>query len=350
MILTANKLLIASTFPEQLNLGSKLPWSSPLVRSSTPTHHSPVINIIKESQLSKMNSNRSRPDSRAGRASERVTFDEIALSDDERIATVFHPMKALANRNQADEQALGDERESRGFSRNYRGDMNNPKNQRGMVSDNENTSLFITRLPADVTPAQLLKALAPHGPFGRVWSVHIIPANADKGQTGAAAKLIMFDRAGAEAVYNFIHRGGLSFYNGSTRIRAIVSWNQVKSPPSDPRGTKSRVLIISGPADFVDVKKLRALFSRYFIYQEEEVKLTSHRDSKHEIEFRFCCFHAQAEAASVFLGRLKPSSVCVKFGADPLAQQPPANAQARSSVAKDRWALLGQRRRGGSSS
>ncbi|KAK0669282.1 hypothetical protein QBC41DRAFT_224216 [Cercophora samala] len=290
-----------------------------------------------------MNPNRSRPGSSA---SERVTFDEIDLTDNERIASVFRPMEALTKGNETDDQALGDERERRGFSRNYRGDMNNPKNQRGMVADDENTSLFITRLPPGLTAAGLLQALVPHGPFGRVWSVNIILPNTEKGQTGVAAKVVMFDRAGAEKLYRFIYGGGLCFYGRLTKLRAIVSWNRIKSPPSDPLGTKSRVLLISGPDDFVDVEKLRSLFGRFFVYQEEEVEVVWERDSKRMIEFRFCCFHAQAEAASVFLGRLKPSTVTVKFGVDPLSVQPTTGGQTQCSAVEDRWAELGRRRRG----
>ncbi|KAK4197314.1 hypothetical protein QBC40DRAFT_181394 [Triangularia verruculosa] len=306
-----------------------------------------------------MNNGRPKPGARTRSA---VTDAPPTADSDTTATPVLRPMDILTQRGAVDDDKEGDRREAKGFSRNYRGDINNPRNKPSAMADDQNVSLFITKLPATLEARELLKALIPHAPFGRVFSVSITPPNIDKGQKGAAAKVVMFSREGTEKLHDFIQRGGLFFDVGFTKETAQVCWNQIKSDPSTHDDDKSRVLIITGSTAVVGIPELRTLFCQNFDYQEEEVTVVRESETKRTVEFRFCSFRSQAEVGSILLRRLYGRDVRVEFGIDPLAVRPisdsghPAaqattntKSQASQRLKEDRWAKLGQWRRGGPS-
>jgi hypothetical protein len=101
-----------------------------------------------------------------------------------------------------------------------------------------------------------------------------------------------------------------------------VTWNRVRSAEVDRGGRRSRVLLISGPADVVDPRRLCAYLDTKMVYQLDEV-LQHHRHHHHQghghggyptderesdegrvlLEFRFGSFRCQAEAARMALMR-----------------------------------------------
>ncbi len=99
-------------------------------------------------------------------------------------------------------------------------------------------------------------------------------------------------------------------------LRARVTWNRVRSAEVDRGGRRSRVLLISGPADAVEPRRLCAYLDTKMVYQLDEV-LQHHHHHQHGyassemesdggralLEFRFGSFRCQAEAARMALMR-----------------------------------------------
>ncbi|KAK0707235.1 hypothetical protein B0T21DRAFT_298756 [Apiosordaria backusii] len=246
----------------------------------------------------------------------------------------------------SDEKRLEEEREMLGFSKNYKGDIYNKKNQPPIIPEEDNVSLFITNLPAELAEDELLKGLISHGPFGKVYSVSMVPPDQSKGQTGAAAKLVMFTREAAEKVYGFIAGGGLKFHEKFNTRTAIVTWNQVKHAAYDGQPWKSRVLTITGPKNVIDIESIESALKSNIVYQTEQSRVLWETITTRAIEWRFCSVLAQAEAASLMFRRLDLPGVTVKYGLDPLDVPVAGKTQAAVTKTQDAWEKLGAWRRG----
>ncbi|AEO66648.1 uncharacterized protein THITE_38236 [Thermothielavioides terrestris NRRL 8126] len=189
----------------------------------------------------------------------------------------------------------------KGFSPNYRGDPNLARNQSAMIPDDANCSLFLVGLAPDLTTHELLSGIRG---VGRVFATHINPPAPERGHAFSAAKVVFFERRGAERFYNKFAATGYSTPR-SPHLRARVSWNRIRSAEVDTGGTRSRVLLVSGPPAVVNEAFLCRYLDTKLVYQLDEViwRGMSKDGGRVLLEVRFGSFRCQAEAARMALMR-----------------------------------------------
>lgn len=132
--------------------------------------------------------------------------------------------------------------------------------------------------------------------LGKIWSTVINPANPQEGKLYAAAKVVFFTREGAERLIHLIEAGRLVV--AGRRPRTV--FNRIKSVPQK-ESTKSRVVILEGPAALVNERKLNEWFLTKFTYQTESVQLLTHNSARNTnvLEWQFGSYRAQAEAVVI---------------------------------------------------
>lgn len=88
-------------------------------------------------------------------------------------------------------------------------------------------------------------------------------------------------------------------------LRARVFWNRVRSGEVDTGGSRSRVLLVSGPRAMIDEAFLRAYLDTKLTYQIDAVlhRGFSSDGERALLEFRFGSYRCQAEAARMALMR-----------------------------------------------
>jgi hypothetical protein len=91
----------------------------------------------------------------------------------------------------------------------------------------------------------------------------------------------------------------------SPHLRARVSWNRIRSAEVDTGGTRSRVLLVSGPPAVVNEAFLCRYLDTKLVYQLDEViwRGMSKDGGRVLLEVRFGSFRCQAEAARMALMR-----------------------------------------------
>ncbi|OBT66272.1 hypothetical protein VE03_04379 [Pseudogymnoascus sp. 23342-1-I1] len=149
---------------------------------------------------------------------------------------------------------------------NYLGTLSSASNQMASLPDHLNTCIWVEGAPADMTYFEMLRSIR-H--CGKIYSVHINPPK-EKHFT-AAAKIAFCTRVGAERFIQQAHSGYGIIIRGR---RICVRWNRNKYRENFNRA-ESRVLKISGPADYVNFKVLGEYFGRLFYFNliwVEEVK------------------------------------------------------------------------------
>ncbi|KAG7048799.1 f-box domain-containing protein [Colletotrichum scovillei] len=201
---------------------------------------------------------------------------------------------------------------------NYAGDPLNLRNQSAPVKDNENTALFITGLPADCNHTMLLKAVAGCAPVGKVYATVINAPKLIEGQLFTAAKLVFFNRTGAENCFKAIKQKRLIV--GGCRPRVV--WNRIKSA-AQPNTSRSRVILIRGPSELVRRDVLDRWFSKKFSYQTEDVLVRRVPQAGVTVlEWRFGSFRAQAEAATMYMSEneLEGTKLEWRWEVDPCAR------------------------------
>ncbi|KXH62235.1 hypothetical protein CNYM01_06959 [Colletotrichum nymphaeae SA-01] len=201
---------------------------------------------------------------------------------------------------------------------NYAGDPTNLRNQSAPVKDEENTALFITGLPANCTHTMLLKAVACCAPVGKVYATVINAPDPAAGKLYAAAKMVFFNRSGAENCFRAIKERRLIV--GGRRPRVV--WNRIKSA-GQPDTSNSRVVLIRGPSELVRRDELERWFSKKFSYQTEDVLVREVPQAGVTVlEWRFGSFRAQAEAATMFMSenKLDGTKLEWRWGLDPCAR------------------------------
>ncbi|GAB1319131.1 RRM domain-containing protein [Madurella fahalii] len=263
-----------------------------------------------------------------------VTIPQPGLSGLSR-TSFYHPMNCRTEQFQPRQHENPWEARAlllmKGFSPNYRGDPDLARNRSAAIPAEQNCSLFLVGLAPDLTTHELLSGIRG---VGRVYATHINPPDLERGHLRSAAKLVFFERAGAERFYDLY-----SFFGFSTprnpHLRARVTWNRIRSAEVDVGGRKSRVLLVSGPPDVVNEQFLTSYLDTKLQYQVDEVlhRGLSPDGARVLLEFRFGSFRCQAEAARMALMReFRDSGVVCEYGWDPCdrpwAQQTRSAAQA----------------------
>ncbi|KXX80607.1 hypothetical protein MMYC01_202678 [Madurella mycetomatis] len=220
-------------------------------------------------------------------------------------ASFYHPMNCRAEQPQLRQPENPWEARAqlliKGFSPNYRGDPDLARNRSAAIPAEQNCSLFVVGLAPDLTTHELLSGIRG---VGRVYATHINPPDPARGHLGSAAKVVFFERAGAERFYDLYSAFGFSTPR-SPHLRARVTWNRIRSAEVDVGGHKSRVLLVSGPPDIVNQQFLMSYLDNKMQYQVDDVL---HRGANPDrtrvlLEFRFGSFRCQAEAARMALVR-----------------------------------------------
>ncbi|KAI1417429.1 hypothetical protein F5Y13DRAFT_185506 [Hypoxylon sp. FL1857] len=178
------------------------------------------------------------------------------------------------------------------MSVNYRG-CDNQANESQNIETNTSCSVWITGLPPDCTPRQLLSSIRS---AGKVFSCYVNPPGATN-QT-SAAKIVFWDREGTEKFIN-------QYVWGTFRVgdyKPKVAMNRILVAAQN-KSTRSRVVRVVGPDAIVNQEYLEGYFKRHFFYELEEFSLIHHNTDTEiaRVEFRFSSYRAQAAAATLWL-------------------------------------------------
>ncbi|KAK0672493.1 hypothetical protein QBC41DRAFT_216817 [Cercophora samala] len=218
----------------------------------------------------------------------------------------FRPMECRTHRRLTELESY--DLMIKGFSPNYKGNPDLDRNRSATIPENMNCSLFLVGLPANLTTHELLAGVRN---VGRVYATHINPPEPEKGHEQSAAKIVFFERSAAgmyplcvplvlSCLPSCVNRPSKSlgrpldylnmpqivmerFYHLTTTLGfriptrpppnhpVRVTWNRIRSAEVDVNGSKSRVLLISGPPHIVNEEHLREYFDGKLIYQVDEV-------------------------------------------------------------------------------
>ncbi|KAK3690452.1 hypothetical protein B0T22DRAFT_537109 [Podospora appendiculata] len=206
------------------------------------------------------------------------------------------------------------------FSSNYNGNRSLSANQSADIPDLENTSFWVMNLPASVNVRQLLAAIRQ---CGRIFAVHINGPDPAKKHFLSAAKITFFTLADARRFIAKYQDHGSFIVGGKA---AHVTYNRVRVP-ENPRLmlTCSRVLVISGPPEFLSFADLHGLITgpgelQYYDLDEFLIASEDKQTNETTVEFRFGSFHGQAEVArNIIVKKLGHKGVMVRYGIDPCA-------------------------------
>ncbi len=199
-----------------------------------------------------------------------------------------------------------------GVSPNYRGSYHVARNLSANIPEEENCSVWITRLPGDLTTNQLLAAIRN---TGRVFASAIQPSVFHDGT--AAAKVTFF---AAESAQKFLkaaneHPG---FWVGGRW--ALVRPDRIRIREVVRPAEHSRVLRIAGPSALVAEEVLHERFSRNFVYQIDEVIPLILGEGIDVYEWRFGSYRCQAQWAWRMIREdslFQAQGVRVRFERDP---------------------------------
>ncbi|KAK7750576.1 hypothetical protein SLS62_007423 [Diatrype stigma] len=115
-----------------------------------------------------------------------------------------------------------------------------PSNIPQAISQDENTSLWITGLPAATTYHNLLASIRK---IGAIKSTFINEPN-KKYPTSCAAKVVFFEHEAAQKLYDNAQQGTFLVLG----VQPVVKWNSF-GVKNDPPNGRSRVLRIEGPIE-----------------------------------------------------------------------------------------------------
>ncbi|PTB43682.1 uncharacterized protein TrAFT101_002236 [Trichoderma asperellum] len=196
------------------------------------------------------------------------------------------------------------------FSTRYHGMHTETNASAEHLAPEENCALWLTNLPPGVTIHQLLKGIRN---VGRVWCSYINYPDYVTHQT-AAAKVVFFTPEAAQQLLSVSWTRGL-FVQG---YRVKVSHNRIKYGSHAIAGKMSRVLIITGHAEFVNEATLTKFFKDRFIFQLDEVTELIKAGGRAVMEFKFGSYRCQSQMGKMSLEKDRPRGLeKVEFGDDP---------------------------------
>jgi hypothetical protein len=244
----------------------------------------------------------------------RVEEISIAVQHDVGSGQYFRPSFAAMQRmgypGIADARPSGTNANYTG-SNNYKGDITLPHNQSANIPDNQNCSLWIIGLPANVTHNMLLRAIRN---VGRIYACVINPAVGN--HKTSAAKIVFFERYEAENMFNRIKNG--IFVVGDKRI-CDVRWNKIKTGRF-PYPEQSRVIRVTGPEEIMYFHFFDVFFGPKFTYELDwrgEVESSMPGMVTHE--WRFGSLRSQAASAKKAIETEMSNSYWVEWAKDPCA-------------------------------
>lgn len=196
------------------------------------------------------------------------------------------------------------------FSSRYHGMHTETNASAEHLAPDENCALWLTNLPSGTSIQQLLKSIRN---VGRIWCTYINYPDFNAHDT-AAAKVVFFTPEAAQQLLSISWTRGL--YIENQRVR--VSHNRIKYGSHAVAGRMSRVLIITGLAEFVNEASLLKFFKDRFIFQLDEVTQLITAGGRAVIEFKFGSYRCQSQMGKMSLEKDRPYGLKkVEFGDDP---------------------------------
>ncbi|KAK7402998.1 hypothetical protein QQX98_011239 [Neonectria punicea] len=225
----------------------------------------------------------------------------------------FRPMAAVARTRPASIVNTGRsliQAAASNFSSNYRGEHSVRNASDADLKPEENCSLWLTNLPPDVTYHELL---TPIRSIGRIRASFINAPDYLQHNT-AAGKVVFFSPGPAQNFLTWSLINGLTIRGHQIR----VTHNRIKAKEEAIVADESRVLIITGHADFVNEKSLRDFFTARFIFQTDEVTTLIKAGDRAVVEYKFGSYRCQAQMGKMALEKDRPEELeKVEFGKDP---------------------------------
>ena len=201
-----------------------------------------------------------------------------------------------------------------GVSPNYKGNPNLVRNRPANIPPTENSSVWLNGLPADVSIYEVLAAVRN---TGRVYATVIRRPTLRFPTSGA--KITFFTAAAAQALVRRYDGQGASrliIRNHNVLVRFDRNAVAEATEPAD----HTRVLIIYGRKEVVNVEFLSNYFKNTMVYEIDEVVPLALGECINMLEWRFGSYRCQAEWArgnllgdAIFDGH----EVSVRFGRDP---------------------------------
>lgn len=165
-------------------------------------------------------------------------------------------------------------------------------------------------MPGDIGYDELLGSIRN---VGRIWCSYINSPDLIRHHT-AAAKVVFFTPEAAQKLLS--ESWTKTMVIRSHRVK--VSHNHIKYSENAVPGKTSRVLIITGRADFVNGDNLRAWFKERFVFQKDRVIELIKAAGRAVVEFRFSSYRCQAQMGKMALEKDRPAGLeKVEFGDDP---------------------------------
>jgi hypothetical protein len=196
-------------------------------------------------------------------------------------------------------------------SDNYRGDINVSHNRSANIPDDQNCSLWLVGLPAYVTYTALLASIRR---VGKVAATFINPPIEQ--YNTSAAKVVFFNRASAEKLFNRIMSGNFRVLGQPI---SLVRWNQIKVGEFY-QPEHSRVIRITGPGEAMDKGFFELFFKTRFTYDlDQNCELPSTVPGTKVFEWHFSSLYCQAASAKTALEREFGGVFTVEWARDPCA-------------------------------
>ncbi|CAJ2507566.1 Uu.00g087520.m01.CDS01 [Anthostomella pinea] len=168
----------------------------------------------------------------------------------------------------------------------YRGDLNNPLNHSQDIPVEQSTSVFVSGLPGNCRPTDLLAQIRG---MGKLYASNMI-APAD-GYATAAAKLVFWDRAGLDNFWRKWEQDQFTVLG----VKPRVVMNRFYTT-SKPYSIASRALTITGPSEVVNIFDLCFLFRGNFDFKLEDMVESQHGHQS-TVLVLFASYRSQASAA-----------------------------------------------------
>lgn len=191
-------------------------------------------------------------------------------------------------------------------------------------SDN-NAALWVKNLPPGCTIHQLIRAIISVGPTGRILFSKIVPPSRPGQQW--AAKVVFATREEAQRLRGLAQKN--EFVMEGRRIWA--DWHRFFSSSFLALEPITRVLVVEGPINIVNIQNLDQMFKRQLKRFDTEAvtfrELPAAADGmrRASVVWRFGSWYDQAETAAQQLEAKYPGIVEVRYGLDPCASPAPGD-------------------------
>ncbi|KAG6300057.1 hypothetical protein E4U45_004144 [Claviceps purpurea] len=196
------------------------------------------------------------------------------------------------------------------FSPHYHGMHTENNASMEHLAPDQNCALWLTNLPPDIRVRELLSTIRN---VGRVYATFINDPDGHVHAT-AAAKLVFFTPEAAQRllaqclVTPLVIRGYL----------VKMALNRIKYAKNSMENGESRVLLITGQADFVNTSALTAFFQARFQFQVDDAACLMMHKGRAVVEYRFGSYRCQAQMGMKSLLLDQPAGLeMVEYGADP---------------------------------